>query len=397
MAFMKKMREAQRADGVATILAIGTAVPPNVFHQDEFPDYYFRVTKSEHLTDLKEKFKRICEKTAIKKRHTYLNEDLLKQHPSIATFDKASFDERQALVIEETPRLGHEAALKSIAEWNQPKSKITHLIFTSTSGVDMPGCDYRLAKLLDLSPTVNRLMIYQQGCYAGGTSLRVAKDLAENNHGARVLLVCSEITAIFFRGPHEEGTAMDSLVGQSLFGDGAAALIIGADIEPSVERPLFEIISANQYLVPHSDDAMALHLKECGLTFHLSKNVPSLIGNNIEQVLESTTTSLNIELPDAWNSLFYVTHPGGRAILDAVEKSLKLEAGKMDESRHVLSEYGNLTGACVLFILDEVRKRSVKEGKSTTGKGCEFGALFGFGPGLTVETVIVRSAPIVNR
>ncbi|GAB2265030.1 Chitin synthase, class 2 [Dionaea muscipula] len=389
MAAVKEMRKAQRAEGPATILAMGTAVPPNVLYQDQFPDYYFRVTKSEHLTELKDKFKRICEKTAIKKRYTYLNEDLLKEHPSIATFDGASFDERQQMVIEETPRLGKEAALKAIKEWGQPKSRITHLVFTSTAGVDMPGCDYQLTKLLGLNPSINRLMIYQQGCYAGGTSLRVAKDLAENNRGARVLLVCSEITAIFFRGPSEEH--MDSLVGQSLFGDAAAALIIGADVDESIERPLYEIISATQYLAPHSEDAMALHLKECGLTFHLSKDVPNLIGNNIEKILTAAMKPLGI---DDWNSLFYIVHPGGRAILDAVENKLGLEKDKMTESRYVLREYGNLTGACVLFILNEMRNSSLREGRSTTGKGCDFGVLFGFGPGLTVETVVLRSVAV---
>ncbi|GAB2293933.1 Chitin synthase, class 3 [Dionaea muscipula] len=391
MASVEEMRRAQRAEGPATVLAIGTAVPPNVHYQDEFPDYYFRVTKSEHMTDLKEKFKRICEKTAIKKRYTYLNEELLKEHPNIATFDGASFDERQEMVIEETPRLGKEAAVKAIKEWGQPKSRITHLIFTSTAGVDMPGCDYQLTKLLGLKPTISRLMIYQQGCYAGGTSLRIAKDLAENNRGARVLLVCSEITAIFFRGPNEDH--MDSLVGQSLFGDAAAALIIGADVDESIERPLYQIISATQYLAPHSENAMALHLKECGLTFHLSKDVPNLIGNNIEKILSEAMKPLGIQ---DWNSLFYIVHPGGRAILDAVENKLDLDKEKMTESRHILSEYGNLTGACVLFILNEMRNRSVKEGSSTTGKGCDFGVLFGFGPGLTVETVVLRSVPICH-
>ncbi|GMH29599.1 hypothetical protein Nepgr_031442 [Nepenthes gracilis] len=384
-----EMLKAKRAEGPATILAIGTAVPPNCLYQDEFPDYYFRVTNSEHMTDLKEKFKRICEKTAIKKRYTYLNEEMLKEHPSIATFDGRSFNERQAMVIEETPRLGKEAAMKAIKEWGQPKSRITHLIFASTAGVDMPGCDYQLTRLLGLNPSVNRIMIYQQGCYAGGTVLRVAKDVAENNKGARVLLVCSEITAIFFRGPSEH--RMDSLVGQSLFGDGAAALIIGADVDEFVEKPVFEIISASQTLAPDSENAMALHLREEGLTFHLSKNVPNIIGNNIESIMVESFKPLGIS---DWNSLFYITHPGGRAILDAVESKLGLDKDKMTESRHVLSEYGNLTGACVLFILDEMRKRSVKEGKATTGKGFEWGVLFGFGPGLTVETVILRSASL---
>ncbi|KAF5811034.1 putative chalcone synthase [Helianthus annuus] len=53
-------REAQRAQGPATILAIGTATPSNWVYQADYPDYYFRITKSEHMIDLKEKFKRMC-------------------------------------------------------------------------------------------------------------------------------------------------------------------------------------------------------------------------------------------------------------------------------------------------------------------------------------------------
>jgi chalcone synthase len=55
-----EVRKAQRAEGTATVLAIGTATPANILHQAEYPDYYFRVTKSDHLTKLKQKFKRLC-------------------------------------------------------------------------------------------------------------------------------------------------------------------------------------------------------------------------------------------------------------------------------------------------------------------------------------------------
>ncbi|GAB4852906.1 Chitin synthase, class 1 [Ancistrocladus abbreviatus] len=227
------------------------------------------------------------------------------------------------------------------------------------------------------------------GCCAGGTILRIAKDVVKNNRGARLLVVCSEITTIFFRGPSEHH--MDSLVGQTLFGDGAAALIIGSDVDETIEKPLYQLISASQTLVSDSENAMALHLREEGLTFHLSKDVPTLISNNIKNILVDAFKPLNI---NDWNSLFYITHPGGRAILDGVEKKLGLDKDKMKESRYVLSEYGNLTGACVLFILDEMRKRSVEEGRSTTGKGCDHGVLLGFGPGITVETVVFRSCPL---
>ncbi|KAH7670121.1 Naringenin-chalcone synthase protein [Dioscorea alata] len=386
---IEDIRRAQRAEGPATILAIGTATPAHCVYQAEYPDYYFRITNSNHLSDLKEKFKRMCEKSMIKKRYMHLTEELLKENPNMCAYMAPSLDARQDMVVVEVPKLGKEAATKAIKEWGQPKSRITHLVFCTTSGVDMPGADYQLTKLLGLRPSVKRFMMYQQGCFAGGTVLRLAKDLAENNRGARVLVVCSEITAVTFRGPSD--THLDSLVGQALFGDGAAAMIIGADPDTSIERPLFEMVSAAQTILPDSEGAIDGHLREVGLTFHLLKDVPGLISKNIEKSLAEAFEPLGIS---DWNSIFWIAHPGGPAILDQVEMKLGLDPKKMKATRHVLNEYGNMSSACVLFILDEMRKRSAEEGKITTGEGLEWGVLFGFGPGLTVETVVLHSLPI---
>ncbi|TKY62964.1 Chalcone synthase [Spatholobus suberectus] len=389
MVTVEEIRNAQRSHGPATILAFGTATPSNCVIQADYPDYYFRITNSEHKTDLKEKFKRMCEKSMIKKRYMHLTEEFLKENPNMCAYMAPSLDARQDIVVVEVPKLGKEAATKAIKEWGQPKSKITHLVFCTTSGVDMPGADYQLTKLLGLRPSVKRLMMYQQGCFAGGTVLRLAKDLAENNKGARVLVVCSEITAVTFRGPSD--AHLDSLVGQALFGDGAAAVIVGADPDPAVERPVFELVSAAQTILPDSEGAIDGHLREVGLTFHLLKDVPGIISKNIEKSLVEAFAPIGIS---DWNSIFWVAHPGGPAILDQVEEKLRLKEEKLRSTRHVLSEYGNMSSACVLFILDEVRKRSKEEGKGTTGEGLEWGVLFGFGPGLTVETVVLHSVPL---
>ncbi|KAL2320396.1 hypothetical protein Fmac_029365 [Flemingia macrophylla] len=389
MVTVEEIRNAQRSHGPATILAFGTATPSNCVIQADYPDYYFRITNSQHMTDLKEKFKRMCEKSMIKKRYMHLTEEFLKENPNMCEYMAPSLDARQDIVVVEVPKLGKEAATKAIKEWGQPKSKITHLVFCTTSGVDMPGADYQLTKLLGLRPSVKRLMMYQQGCFAGGTVLRLAKDLAENNKSARVLVVCSEITAVTFRGPSE--THLDSLVGQALFGDGAAAVIVGADPDPAVERPIFELVSAAQTILPDSDGAIDGHLREVGLTFHLLKDVPGIISKNIEKSLAEAFEPIGIT---DWNSLFWIAHPGGPAILDQVEEKLRLKPEKLRSTRHVLSEYGNMSSACVLFILDEVRKRSKEEKKDTTGEGFDWGVLFGFGPGLTVETVVLHSVPL---
>ncbi|XP_034710595.1 stilbene synthase 1-like [Vitis riparia] len=125
-----------------------------------------------------------------------------------------------------------------------------------------------------------------------------------------------------------------------------------------------------------------------GLTFHLWPNVPTLIYENIEKCLTQAFEPLGIS---DWNLLFWITHLGGPAILDAVEAKLNLEKKKLEATRHVLSEYGNMSSACVLFILDEMRKKSLKGEKGTTGAGLDWEVLFGFGSGITIEIVVLHS------
>ncbi|XP_039155351.1 chalcone synthase A-like [Eucalyptus grandis] len=386
MVSVEEFCRAQKSKGPASVLAIGTAVPKNVIEQSTYPDYLFRITNSEHMTDLKEKFKRMCEGSSIKRRYLHMTEDILKEHPSMSSFTEPSLDARQDILVSEVPKLAKEAAANALKEWGQPKSKITHLVFCTTSGVDMPGCDYQLTKLLGLRPTVKRYMMYQVGCYGAGLVLRIAKDLAENNKGARVLVVCSEITVCTFRGPTE--TYLDNLVGQALFGDGASSVIVGSDPVPGIERPLYEIVSTSQTILPNSEGAIAGHVREIGLTIHLLKDVPGLISKNVEKNMAEAFHPLGIT---DWNSLFFIVHPGGPAILDDVEAKLKLKPEKMEASRYVLGEYGNMSSACVFFIMDEMRKKSIKKGLKTTGEGLEWGVLFGFGPGLTVETVVLHA------
>nr|AWX67442.1 chalcone synthase 8 [Salvia miltiorrhiza] len=385
-----EIRRAPPAEGPATLLAIGTATPLNCVEQRTFPDYYFRVTNSEHKTELKRKFKHICESSTIKKRYMHLTEDLLKENPT-SRLRAPSLDARQEMAVVEVPKLGQQAAEKAIMEWGQPKSSITHLIFcTSTVSVDLPGADYRLAKLLGLRPSVIRTMLCQHGCYGGGAALRLAKDLAENNAEARVLVVCCELTAICFRGPSEAHPW--DLVGQGIFADGAAAAIVGADpMAEAAERPLFQIMSAAQVTLPESEGSIRGRMREAGLLVDLAKGVPGLVSDNIGECLERAFGPWGIS---DWNSIFWIAHPGGPAILDQVEARSGLKPEKLRMSRHVLSEYGNMSSPSVLFILDQMRKASAAEGRSTTGEGLEWGVLFGFGPGLTVETVVLRSMPI---
>ncbi|XP_044486439.1 chalcone synthase 1-like [Mangifera indica] len=389
MVSVDQIRKAQRAEGTASILAIGTANPPTYYDQSTFADRYFRMTNSQHMTEHKMKMQRMCAKTMIKKRHTYVTEEFVKENPYLCEYSTPSLDARQDKAAVLISELGKEAATKAIEEWGQPKSKITHLICCTTMGAFLPGIDYRIVKLLGLELSIKRLMLYQQGCNGGGTVLRMAKDLAENNKGARVLIVVSEVTMIGMHGPNVSD--IDVLVSHSLFGDGSAALIVGVDPVLGVEKPIFELVSTAPILVPNSAGSITGAIREGGLLIHIGKEVPELIANNIEKRLIEVFKPFGIS---DWNSIFWAAHPGGPAILDQIQATLDLKPEKLHATRHVLAEYGNMSSVTVLFVLDEMRKKSIKDGLKTTGEGLEWGVLFGFGPGLTIETVVLHSVNV---
>eukprot|EP00249_Psilotum_nudum_P022511 c28544_g1_i4 orf=204-1421(+) len=386
-----QVRRGQSADGPATVLAIGTANPPNVFEQNSYPDFYFNVTNNTHKVELKAKFQRMCNRSGIRKRYLSFTEETLKANPSMGIYWEPSLDVRQDILAVEVPKLAKQASLNAIKEWGQPISNITHLVFCTTGPVSLPGADAALMQMLGLNPSVKRVLLYMQGCFAGGTVLRHAKDLAENNKGARVLVVCSESTAVTFRGPHENH--LDNLVGQALFADGAAALIVGSDPIPNVEKAWFEISLAESYLIPDSSPAIAGHLKEVGLEFHLTRDVSPVISKNILKILQDAFDGTGIS---DWNDVFIIAHPGGPAILDVIEEKLKLVPEKLQASRHVLSEFGNMSSATVHFILDHMRKSSVEKGCATTGEGYQLGILLGLGPGMTVESIVLKSVPTAS-
>ncbi|KAM0843747.1 hypothetical protein ACQ4PT_057502 [Festuca glaucescens] len=359
------MRQAQRADGPASVLAVGTANPPNCVRQDEYANYYFRVTHTEHLTKLKAKLNRICHRSAIKKRYFYHDEELLQQHPEFLDRTLPSLDARMDIAATAVPELAAAAARKAMAEWGRPAADITHLVVSTYSGAHMPGVDLRLASLLSLDPSVRRTMLYMNGCSSGSAALRVAKDIAENNLGARVLVVCAELALIYFRAPDE--AHIDTIIIQALFGDGAGAVIVGAEPDSSVERPVFEMVAASQTVIPESNHAAVGRLCEHGLVFNPSFEMPALILENIEQSMADALGPLGFS--GNWNDLFWAVHPGGRAILDSVEAGLRLEPTKLAASRHVLSEYGNMSGATVIFVLDEIRRRRHQQSLGGHGMG----------------------------
>ncbi|KAF7005403.1 hypothetical protein CFC21_020529 [Triticum aestivum] len=381
-----EIRRLQRAEGPAAILAVGTANPPNCVSQEEYPDYYFRITKSQHLTDLKQKLKSFCQMTSTEKRYFHHTEELLEDHPNFFCRGIPSLDARLEIAAAAAPELAASAAAKAIAKWGRQATDITHLVVGTNSGAQAPAVDLRLASLLGLRASVCRTMLNLNGCSAGAASLRLAKDLAENNRGARVLVACVELTVVAFHGPEE--AYPHKLISQAVFGDGAGAVIVGADAVHPIERPLFEMVSASQTTIPATDGVLTMQLTEAGLDGHIfTKELIPLAAQHIEQCLMDAFQQLGIMNGGTnWNDLFFVVHPGIRGIMDHIQRALRLDPGKLAASRTVLSEYGNMLGATLIFVLDEQRRQMEEDGE--TG---EWGVMMGFGPGFTVETMLLHA------
>ncbi|MCO5555270.1 hypothetical protein L7F22_008815 [Adiantum nelumboides] len=438
----------------ACILAIARAVPPYKVIQQNYADFYFNVTNCQHMTRLKLKMQRICERSKVETRHSIMTEEFLRQYPELYTPGTPSLELRHRLLAEEVPRLAAQAAEEALREWGRPAHHITHLVVVTLSGVAIPGADVRLVQLLGLRPCVRRVMLYMLGCYAGVTALRVAKDLAENNPGSRVLVCCSELSATTFRAPHEFSPY--NLVSAALFGDGAAALIIGAQpqlapplnithspaantgsseaakvgrclngkptisdsphttpnmlsclgnfngftrehstvpmyLDPqknidailTYEHPLYEIHTAIETIIPNTENIIQGSMKMEGLEFYLDRALPSIVSDHVASFCKDLIKGIPGDLVSLQN-VFWAVHPGGPAVLDAVERAAKLDSHQLQASRHILSKYGNVSASSVLFVLDELRK------SKSLPPSPKWGVAIAFGPGITFEGVLLK-------
>ncbi|OEL13221.1 Bisdemethoxycurcumin synthase, partial [Dichanthelium oligosanthes] len=324
----------------------------------------------------------------LERRFFHHTEQVLNANPGFLQGTPSTLDARLDIVAKAAPELAASAAAKAIARWGRPATDITHLVVSTSSEARSPGVDLGLASLLGLRPDVCRTVLQLNGCSAGCAALRLAKDLAENNRGARVLVACVELTITSFRAPRD-GDSFDTLIPQALFGDGAGAVVVGADAVHPAERPLFEMVSASQALIPGSEQLLNMRLGEGGIDGNISSNLPRFAAQNLERCLLDAFRPLAaiIGTEWKWNDLFWAVHPGSLGILDHIDSALRLDPKKLAASRTVVRDYGNMLSATVIFVLDELRRRMDEEGD----EAAEWGVMVGFGAGFTVETMVLHA------
>ena len=281
--------------------------------------------------------------------------------------------ERMQRYSQEAGALALVAARQACTESGILFPEFTHLITVSCTGFFAPGIDVLLIKQLSLSPEISRLHVGFMGCHGAINGLRAANAFAMSDPHAKVLLCAVELCSLHF----QYNWNRDHLVANSLFSDGAAALVVASkNVDNSMNGNPWRIRSTASYLFPDSEDAMSWKISDHGFEMTLSQRVPDLIAAGLKTWVTRWLESQDLKLPDIKS---WAIHPGGPRILNAVAESLNLCGADMAASRHILEQNGNMSSPTVIFILDHLRKT----GASTP---C---VLLGFGPGLVAEAVLL--------
>lgn len=209
------------------------------------------------------------------------------------------------------------------------------------------------------------------GCYAAIHGLKMAKMICDSTPNANVVIVATEICTLHFQKEYSEDNAASSL----LFADGAAAVFISNQITSSTALQIdgFYATVANK-----GKDHMAWELSSKGFLMRLSSYIPQLIESDINALVAAAmeATGNKKEAITDW-----CIHPGGKRILDLIEKKLGLADHDLLVSREVLQEHGNMSSPTVLFVLKKLMERSGNNKANMMGMA--------FGPGLTMETFFV--------
>lgn len=365
----------------AWIHRIATSVPEFSFSQEEAS-----VKMQEWARDDRERrlIRAIYRTSGIERRHAVIDNfdrggaDSFFQAGPDGTLREPGTAARNAIFASRSRPLVVDLAQKVLAGCaGIVPADVTHVVTVSCTGFYNPGPDYEIVRDLGMSPGTQRYHLGFMGCYAAFPALRMAAQFCEADPDAVVLVLCIELCSLHVRLTGTE----DTILANSLFADGAAAAVVTGK-EPEAGRGGYRIDRFRSTLVPAGEHDMAWRIGDHGFDISLSSYVPKIIGSNIREFVEPSLAESGLPLAgmDVW-----AVHPGGKSIIDQVQRSLDLRPEQVRASREVLRRYGNMSSVSILFVLAEILDH--------TGAREETVCAVAFGPGLTVEMALLSALP----
>lgn len=349
-------------DYAATIVATATAVPPHILTSGDVKTYIQKVfdLDARRLDAMMS----VIDNAQVCKRHAIFPVDHIVKPRSLG---QTSVEYQEHAVA-----LGRQVAEACLVKAGMVPADVDMIITVSCTGFMIPSLDAHLINLMGFRADVRRLPLTELGCAAGAMALARAWEFVRAFPGTSVLIVSVELPTLTFQGGD---LSQANLISCVLFGDGAAAAVVTGR-EASGPR----ILDATTYTFPDSLDAMGFDLRESGFHIVLSKDVPQMIRGKIRDLVDGFLgrRGLTREAMTA-----FILHPGGQKLLSYIEEQLGLCHCDTQLSWDVLGQYGNLSSATILFILDAwLSQKTVRPG--------DYGLTAAFGPGFSAELLLLQ-------
>jgi alkylresorcinol/alkylpyrone synthase len=248
--------------------------------------------------------------------------------------------------------------------------------FVSCTGYAGPTPDMLLAKEFGLRQNLRRTFVGHMGCYAAFNGLKVAVDSLAGRPDDLAMVTCAEVCSVHLR---PEATK-EQVVVTGLFGDAGATLLLSAvDGDPSgVPGPV--VLGTHTETYPETSAAMTWKVMDDAFRMTLSPYVPLYLAESIHPFVGRLLEPHGLDVADVRH---WGIHPGGPKIIEFVGERLSLPVSALRPSLDVLNSWGNCSSPTVLLILDHM----LREVRPAPG---EYGVFMAFGPGLTMESALIR-------
>ncbi|CEK11247.1 type III polyketide synthase [Legionella hackeliae] len=360
------------------ITAIGIANPPYKRSQQEIAAL---ICDGFNLKGAQKRLvKAIYKASGIEQRYSVINDyckspgefDFFPNEPDAPLPSTAK---RMQLYKEHALKLALQAINDCLSGLAFNKIEITHLITVSCTGMYAPGLDIELVQHLELQSTTKRTAINFMGCYGAFNGIKIADTICRADPHANVLVVCVELCTIHF----QRAQSMENVISNAIFADGAAAVLI----QGKKTNPIYlSLESFHCDLVPQTSQEMAWQIADYGFDIVLSSYVPQAIKSGITQFSEKLLQTVNWSFKDID---YFAIHPGGLKILQACEEALSISYEDNKHSYEVLSKFGNMSSATILFVLKKIWNSLEKQDHGKNIFSCAFG------PGLTLESMLLKT------
>ncbi|HEV2577974.1 MAG TPA: type III polyketide synthase [Acidobacteriaceae bacterium] len=356
---------------------IATAVPDHDVHT-AFVDFADNLLSESPDPRMRALFNRMASRSGIQHRYSILSphRDAPEDHTSEFWINAHRFYTRGSFpdtsnrmeIFERFAPVLMRRAVDRLELTPAERRSITHVVVTTCTGLYAPGLDFDVVDHLGLCPSVERTMIGFMGCYAAINGLKTARHIIRSEPHARVLMVNLELCSLHLQESHD----LEQVLSFLLFADGCAASILSAE-------PIgLALDSFRAVTIPETRELITWKIRGLGFDMFLSGQVPSAIAKGLESCSEDIVGPFTADDITLWG-----VHPGGRTILDGVERGLGLPPEALTSSRSVLERFGNMSSATVMFVLDDIMR---------TAQPGERGCAMSFGPGLTAETMLFHAA-----